>query len=254
MSRVVLFWIALLFFVAGSTLLWLGFKNVNRMTAGGTSEPAPLTQVIAPKGQEDKWLKEYELTERSGKKRGSEDLAGQIHLVSFFFASCPASCRTQNQHFADLEREFGKQGVKFVAITCDPENDTPERLREYAQLYNAPEDSWYFLTGDLLYTRRIAGEVYGVALDRKSHVERFILVDQNGKIRGHYSWADPAKLNELRADLRMLLKNQDAQTANEVRETKKRAERLKEIEDEEAEEPTASGEPSDTTEVVDAAK
>lgn len=235
MSRVVLFWLALLFFVAGTTLIWLGVKNADRVTAGGTDTRVTPTPVIAPKGQKEKWLKEYELTERSERKIGSKDLAGEIHLVSFFFATCPASCRTQNQHFGDLEREFGKQGVKFVAITCDPETDTPEKLREYAQIFDAPDDSWYFLTGDLTYTRRVAAEIYGVALDRKSHVERFILVDRKGKIRGQYSWADAAKLSELRADLRTMLKDNDALTREELKEQKLREKRLQEDADDQEE-------------------
>ena len=235
MSRAVLFWVALLFFVTGATLIAVGVRNAPRFTAGGTDKPATKRTAYKPSKDKNEWLTEYELTERSERNFGTKDLAGKLHLVSFFFVSCPASCRTQNQHFADLEREFGKEGVKFVAITCDPENDSPAKLREYANLFNAPEDTWYFLTGDLLDIRRVAAEIYGVALDRKSHVERFILVDESGKIRGHYSWADPEKLSELKADLRKLLADNHAKTAGEIREEKQLAERLKELEAEEAE-------------------
>jgi len=233
MSRTVLFWLALLFFFAGSTLIYLGVKNAPRFTAGGTSAEVtnPAVKNPTPKNKEE-WLTKFELTERSERRIGSDDLAGQIHLVSFFFATCPGSCRTQNHHFAGLEREFGKQGVKFLAITCDPETDDPAKLREYAGEFNAPKDSWYFLTGDLLYTRRIAAEIYGVALDRKEHVERFILVDRQGKIRGQYPWADAKKLSELRADLRTLLADDDAKTLGEIREE---ARRQKEMEEDESE-------------------
>lgn len=235
MPRAALFWLALLFFVSGGTLIYLGVKNAPRFSAGGTNKQVTRPAAYKPPGNKEKWLTRYELTERSERKIGSDDLAGQVHLVSFFFATCPGSCRTQNQHFADLEREFGKQRVKFVAITCDPETDSPEKLREYANLFNAPDDTWYFLTGDLLYTRRIAAEVYGVSLDRKSHVERFLLVDRKGKIRGQYSWADPQKLHELRSDLKTLLADDDAQTTAEIREAKERAEKAAELEAEEEE-------------------
>lgn len=234
MSRAVLFWMALLFFVTGGTLIYIGFKNAPTFASGGTNRAVkPVVAYKSPKNKA-KWLTKYELTERSERKIGSEDLAGKLHVVSFFFATCPGTCRTQNHHFADLEREFRKPGVKFVAISCDPETDDPAKLRDYATQFNAPADSWYFLTGDLAYTQRVAAEIYGVSLDRKTHVERFILVDEAGKLRGQYSWADEKQLNELRADLRTLIADKQAQTAAEVRESLRRGQDSEEESEDEA--------------------
>jgi len=227
MSRAVLFWLATLLFVCGGTMIWLGVKNADRFTgAGGTNKQATPAAYKIPKDK-SKWLTEYELTERSERKIGTQELAGQIHVVSFFFASCKGTCRTQNHNLAGIEREFRKDGVKFLAITCDPETDSPAKLREYATEFQAPKDSWYFLTGELDYTKRVAGEIYGVMLDRQTHIERFILVDRKGKKRGSYSWADPEQLAELRKDIRTLLANNDAQTSAEIREEKRQAEEEK---------------------------
>lgn len=202
----IFFWLALVLLVTGGTFIWLGVKYSNRFIAGQSEQPEIETPAKPlPPGSEAPMLERFELTERSGKPIASEDLAGKINVVSFFFASCPASCRTQNHKLAELEREFGKQGVKFLAITCDPKRDTPEVLREYSQIFNAPKDSWYFLTGDLTYTRRIAGEIYGVPLDEKSHVERFILIDKEGKIRGRFAWNDDKELSKLKSTLRDLV-------------------------------------------------
>lgn len=235
MSRAVLFWLATLLFVCGGTMIWLGVKNADRFTAtGGTNKKATPAAYKIPKDP-SKWLTEYELTDRSEKKIGTKELAGQIHVVSFFFASCKGTCRTQNHNLGGLEREFRKDGVKFLAITCDPETDDPAKLREYATEFQAPKDSWYFLTGDLDYTKRVAGEVYGVLLDRQTHIERFLLVDRKGKKRGSYSWADPKQLSELRQDIRTLLADNDAQTLAEIREEKRKAEEQKEQEKEEEE-------------------
>lgn len=223
MSRMVLFWVAMLLFVCGGTLIWLGVKNADRFSAGATNNKATPAAYKIPKNKAE-WLTEYELTDRSEKKIGSKDLAGQIHVVSFFFATCPGTCRTQNHNLSGIEREFRKDGVKFLAITCDPETDDPAKLREYANEFDAPEDSWYFLTGDLDYTRRVAGEVYGVMLDRQTHIERFILVDREGKIRGQYPWADPERLADLRKDIRALLADNDAKTSAEIRQAKQEEE------------------------------
>lgn len=235
MSRLVLFWLAMLLFVCGGTLIWLGVKNADRFSAGATDNKATPAAYKIPKNKAE-WLTEFELTERSEKKIGSKDLAGQIHVVSFFFATCPGTCRTQNHNLSSIEREFRKDGVKFLAITCDPATDDPAKLREYANEFNAPEDSWYFLTGDLDYTKRVAGEIYGVGLERQFHMERFILVDRQGKIRGQYPWADPARLAELRKDIRTLLADKDAKTSAEIREEKQEEAERKRLDDEDAEE------------------
>lgn len=227
MSRAVLFWLALLMFVSGGTMLALGVRYANQITAGSTNEavvPAAHKPKYKPSKDKNEWLTEYELTERSERKIGTKELDGQIHVVSFFFAECKGTCRTQNLNLGGIEREFRQDGVKFIAITCDPETDSPAKLRQYASEFQAPKDSWYFLTGDLLYTRRIASEIYGVSLDRQTHVERFILVDRKQKLRGYYSWAKPEELVELRKDIRLLLADNDAKTAAEIREEKKQAE------------------------------
>lgn len=227
MSRAVLFWLALLMFVSGGTMLALGVRYANQITAGGTNEAvvsAAQKPKYKPSKDKNEWLSEYELTERSERKIGTKELDGQIHVVSFFFAECKGTCRTQNHNLGGIEREFRNDGVKFLAISCDPETDTPAKLRQYASEFQAPKDSWYFLTGDLLSIQRVANEIYRVPLDRQTHVEKFILVDRKQQIRGYYKWAKPEELVELRKDIRLLLADNDAKTAAEIREEKDKAE------------------------------
>jgi len=82
--------------------------------------------------EDENWLSRFELIERSGETIKSEALLGQPYVVSFFFSTCPSICVQQNQKLKELQDQFEGQGVRFVAISVDPETDTPERLREYA--------------------------------------------------------------------------------------------------------------------------
>jgi protein SCO1/2 len=52
--------------------------------------------------------------------------------------------------FTQVQEELGpeREKVRMVSISIDPEHDTPERLREYAQRYKAGA-GWKFLTGSL---------------------------------------------------------------------------------------------------------
>jgi protein SCO1/2 len=157
------------------------------------------------------WMSRFELTERSGKTVTSEQLLGQPYLVSFFYTTCPSICIQQNQKLQELQKEFENQGVRFVAISCDPETDTPERLREYAARFGADEEQWLFMTGDLTYIRRVGAEVFQLPVNQKFHTERFVLVDPTGKIEGFYNWPEPRQFEKLKEKIRqMLAGNKDA--------------------------------------------
>ena len=160
--------------------------------------------------EEEAWLSRFELTERSGENLSSEDLLGQPYIVSFFFTLCPSICVQQNQKLKELQDEFDGQGVRFVAISVDPENDTPEKLREYAARFGANEKQWFFLTGDLLYIRRIGGEIFRQPVDKQFHTERFALVDAKGEIEGFYNWPEKKQMEKLSETIREMLTTKDA--------------------------------------------
>lgn len=161
--------------------------------------------------EDEQWMSRFELTERSGKTVTSDQLLGQPYLVSFFYTTCPSICVQQNQKLQELQKEFEDQGVRFVAISCDPETDTPERLREYAARFGADEDQWLFMTGDLTYIRRVGAEVYQLPVDQKFHTERFVLVDAEGKIEGYYNWPEPRQFEKLKEKIsEMLASKKDA--------------------------------------------
>jgi protein SCO1/2 len=155
--------------------------------------------------EDEAWLSRFELTERSGEKVSSEDLKGQPYVVSFFFSLCPSICVQQNQKLQELQEEFTGQPVRLVAISVDPENDTPERLREYAARFGADQKQWLFMTGDLTYIRRIGAEIFRQPVDKQFHTERFALVDSKGEIEGFYNWPEKKQMEKLREAIRGML-------------------------------------------------
>lgn len=183
-----------------------GNEGASGSLSGGENEKlfAENAEPSHPPEDED-WLSRFELTERSGKQVSSEDLLGQPYVVSFFFTTCPSICVQQNQKLQELQEEFEDRGVRFVAISCDPETDTPQQLREYAARFGADEDQWLFMTGDLTYIRRVGAEVFRLPVDQKFHTERFVLVDRQGEIEGFYNWPEPRQFDKLKAKIREML-------------------------------------------------
>lgn len=163
-------------------------------------------EVVHPP-ENEAWLSRFELTERSGRLVKSEELLGQPYVVSFFFTTCPSVCPRQNQKIKELQDQFRDQGVRFLSISVDPETDSPEVLREYAARYGADKDQWLFLTGDLLYIRRIGGEIFQQPVDKGFHTEKFVLVDAEGKIEGFYSWPESRQFEKLQTAIAEMIEN-----------------------------------------------
>ncbi len=201
MSRSLIFWLALLFVFSGAGVVWTAIRLADRSRTSAQSS----SEKVPPPGSNEPILKEFTLTERDGTEFHSGRLDDQVWVASFFFASCPGSCRAQNLELMTLQNEYAKKGVKFVSITCDPKTDTPGKLREYAQTFQALPEAWYFLTGDLTYIRRIGSEIFSVWVDERGHMDRFMTVDKWGNVRGHFDWHDKARLAELKAMLDKLL-------------------------------------------------
>jgi protein SCO1/2 len=162
---------------------------------------------VTPESTADRgqWLQEFTLTERSGEPFHSQDMLGQIWVTSFFFTTCASTCRAQNDLVNSLYQEYGRKGVRFVCITCDPETDTAEQLREYAKLYDAHPDNWLFLTGELPYIRRVGAEWFEVPVDKRAHVDRLIVVDQQGEVRDRFDWHEPLRMKKMKQLLDELL-------------------------------------------------
>lgn len=78
-----------------------------------------------------------------------ELMAGRTIVMNTFFASCTGSCPIMARTFAAVQEQYAERMGKdlvLVSITVDPENDTPETLKEYAARMKA-KTGWYFLTG-----------------------------------------------------------------------------------------------------------
>jgi len=164
---------------------------------GSQAEVDPEYQKLPADGQAG-WMDGFTLTERSGRQVHWKDLEGKVRVVSFFFSSCPANCLRQNQKVHEIQQAYAGKDVVCVSITCDPDTDSPERLRDYATKLDVPADQWLFLTGRLIYIRRVASELFGVALDKQTHTERLIVCNKCGNIRGTFLWNKLDEMGQLR--------------------------------------------------------
>jgi len=138
-------------------------------------------------------------------------LRGKIVALTFIYTGCPDICPLLTQKMVQIQDElepvFGTK-VAFVSISLDPEHDTPEVLKDYAQFWGAKPEGWSFLTGSLEAVHEVTRR-YGVFFAKKEdgsveHSQLTTLVDADGQMRVQYLGArfDP---EEFRHDLLSLV-------------------------------------------------
>jgi cytochrome oxidase Cu insertion factor (SCO1/SenC/PrrC family) len=143
-------------------------------------------------------LTEFELTERSGNPFRTADMRGKVWVATYFFTSCPGNCIRLNKNIQLMHDMPELQDVTWVSITCDPDNDTVEALRDYADRWQADPNRWLFCRADLDYTRRVARGM-NLYLGRKTHQDYAIVVDKWGTVRGMFDATSKSDCQRLRA-------------------------------------------------------
>jgi len=91
------------------------------------------------------------LTTHEGRQvRFYEDLLkDKIVVLNLMYADCQGVCPTITANLARVRKilaEQGKRNVYFYSLTVKPEEDTPEKLKTYAETHHAGP-GWQFLTG-----------------------------------------------------------------------------------------------------------
>jgi protein SCO1 len=92
-----------------------------------------------------------ELITQDGKKvRFYDDLIkGKVVAINLIYTTCKYSCPLETARLVQLQKLLGDRMGKdifFYSITIEPEHDTPQVLKDYAEKYHVGP-GWLFLTG-----------------------------------------------------------------------------------------------------------
>jgi len=139
----------------------------------------------------------FRLTDQEGREFDSKSLAGKVWMGAIFFANCPGPCFRENQAVAEILREIQDPDFLVVSLTCDPENDTPEVLKRYADRFEADPARWKFLTGDLARIKEVGMGTFKLPVELGVHSERGVVFDRSGRLRGGYHLLEPDRVKLL---------------------------------------------------------
>src|SRR6266700_7402448 len=74
----------------------------------------------------------FQFTNQNGQPFGSAQLAGKIWIADFIYTTCPGPCPMISSRMSELQKPLQKTDVHLVSFSVNPEKDTPEVLRGYA--------------------------------------------------------------------------------------------------------------------------
>ena len=149
----------------------------------------------------------FALKDQRGRPLGSAELRGKPWVAAFMFTRCPTICPRITRRMRELQIDAKARGVplRFVSFSVDPENDTPEVLRAYAERFGVDQASWSFLTGELEVVQKTAVNGFKMALENGPgaepesilHGSHLVLIDSELDLRGYYRSESPEETARL---------------------------------------------------------
>src|ERR1700682_1641155 len=96
-------------------------------------------------------LPSFSLVAEDGKPFRKDDLLGRGWIADFVFTSCSDACPRLQGKMKKLQDRLipMEQGgnISLLSISVDPERDTPQKLKEYGEIFGARPGLWRSLTG-----------------------------------------------------------------------------------------------------------
>ncbi|MCB1215483.1 MAG: SCO family protein, partial [Deltaproteobacteria bacterium] len=151
-----------------------------------------------------------------------ENFKGKVWVANFVFTSCAGTCPLLTQRMKKFDedlsafkKEHPEADIAIVSFTVDPDRDTPEKLKAYRKEYDIHSPYWTFLTGDTELVTKVVVQGFKISMSKVEkeisdfdviHGEKFVLVDQEGRIRGYYD-SDNRGRKELFRDFKKLIQS-----------------------------------------------
>jgi len=150
----------------------------------------------------------FSLVDQDGDRFTLDNVKGNVWLADFIFTTCSGPCPIMTERMGMVQHDLlDIDKLKFVSFTVNPDYDTPEVLKKYAQRFDADVGSWSFVTGkyDQIQELIVEGFKMGDVEEIVFHSTRFALVDHEGNLRGYYSGTEPAEHGILTRDIQSLI-------------------------------------------------
>jgi protein SCO1/2 len=133
---------------------------------------------------------------------------GQVIALTFLYTNCPDVCPLTATRFrsAQTELQGDASRVTFIAVSVDPDRDTPQTVQAFSSARGLASN-WFYLVGGRAQLSPVWAS-YGIGVQAGSatvtHSDAVYIIDARGRERVLLHSEDLA--TDLTSDLRALLK------------------------------------------------
>jgi len=148
-----------------------------------------------------------------------EIINSKITVMGFIYTHCPDICPMTTHNMVLTEQRLIEEGigdVLFVGLSFDPERDSPEVLKKFAEIRDIKFDNWIFLTGDEATIEDLLRRFDIKAIPTDStffedgtisysmlHTDRISLINYKGILKQNYK-GSTINIEELITDIKYL--------------------------------------------------
>jgi protein SCO1/2 len=145
----------------------------------------------------------------TGQPLALSTLRGNVVALAFLYTHCPDTCPLTAERFRETQKALGPEAerVRFVAVSVDPQGDTPESIRAFSSDHRL-DRNWHYLIGERSRLETVWA-LYGVGAFSNgtvlvSHNDAIFLIDASGRERVLVHTDTP--LDDLTNNLRLLVR------------------------------------------------
>lgn len=159
----------------------------------------------------------FSFLDQNGNTVTQNDVKGKVFVAEYFFTTCQTICPIMNKQMQRVHEAYRKNdAVNILSFTVNPEIDTVEQMKRYADEHKADGKKWHFLTGEKDKLYKLARKSFFVLKPAESqnlgdvgsdfiHTNNFVLVDEEMRIRGYYDGTNKKEVDRLIKDIDLLL-------------------------------------------------
>lgn len=198
-------------------LLWTCLScNFNSKPLPILGEPEIVQKVVDGKTIEEKvypTIPEFAFRSQYGDTITSKNFKDKIYVADFFFVTCPRICPVMKKNMLKVYEAFKDDPrVGILSHTIDPDHDSVQVLKTYADDLGLKGRTWLFVTGNREKIYEIGEKHYLVTAQADDqapggyiHSGAFVLIDKNKHIRGMYDGTEEKEVQLMIRDMKTLL-------------------------------------------------
>lgn len=160
----------------------------------------------------------FSFVSQDGQRITNKDVEGKVYVAEFFFTTCPGICPMMNDNMRTVYEKFrNEKDFLILSHTSDPERDSAQQLKKYADSMKVDTRKWIFLTGrkDSLYKMaRISYTIDNPANNPGDleadfiHTQFWALVNKHGEVKKIYDGLKQSEVKAMERQIEKMLKEE----------------------------------------------